>query len=223
MPLPLIGLGIGLAGTIGKMISRGKANKELGKLSKQDPKYQINQIARDRLALAKTMLNARMPGAIQVEKNILGNQANRLGSINKLATDSATALSMANQVSNKTDQQLSDLGTTEAGDYYRRLGFLNEAQEGMISEEDKSYEDTIRRYGNLLQIKGAQASNRSNTWGDIAGLGFGLADFASSGGGNMFGGKSKSYDMIGGSGTTPQGYGNLVNRSLFNKPRMRIN
>jgi len=56
--LPAIGLGIGLVGSIGKMIGRGKANKEMKKLMGEDPSYTANPLASQRLALAQTMFNA---------------------------------------------------------------------------------------------------------------------------------------------------------------------
>ena len=54
---PLIGLGIGLIGGIGKMFGRGKANREMDKLLAKNPVYNENPLARQRLGLAQTLLN----------------------------------------------------------------------------------------------------------------------------------------------------------------------
>ena len=42
------------------------------------------------------------------------------------------------------------------------LGNLNQAYAGMINEDDKVYNDKLRKYGNYAQIKGAQRANKSN-------------------------------------------------------------
>ena len=65
--LPLLMAGLGVAGGIGKMFARAKANKDLKGLMKQDPVYQQNPIAAQRMALAQQLFNARMHGAAAVE------------------------------------------------------------------------------------------------------------------------------------------------------------
>ncbi len=191
MPLPaLIGLGIGIGGAIGKMISRGRANRELDKLISQNPSYQINPEAQKRLALANTILNARMPGAAQVERNIYANQANRMGQLQRNATDSSQLLALGAAAQGQSNEAFQNLGIQERQDYYNRLQNLTGAQQGMIEEGDKAYQDQLRRFNDLVQIRGAQQANRQATWGDISNLGFGLADFGMSGGfNNIFGSK----------------------------------
>lgn len=202
MPLPaLIGLGIGAAGAIGKMFGRGKANRELRRLEKENPVYsadpRVMQMANQRLGLANTLLNARMPGAMQAERNIYTNQANMLGRLDRNATDAGQALSVAAGIGGQTDQSFSDLGMNEAQDYYRRLGMQQDAQQGVMNEatriEGNQYNDQLRRFNDKMSIRGAIQQNRQNTWGDISNLGFGLADFGMSGGfNNMFGQTNRS-------------------------------
>lgn len=186
MPLPLIGAAIGaaigIAGSIGKMIGRGVANKKMRNLLKQDPTYSENPIARQRLGLAQTMLNARMPGAQAVQNNIYGSQANTLSNIQRGATDSSQALALASGVQGNTNDAFGNLGIQEASDYQRRYGNLSDAQEGVVREGDKVFQDQTRRFGNKMQVQGAINENKQNNWGDVAGMGFGLADFAMKGG-----------------------------------------
>jgi len=198
MPIPLLGLGLGLAGALGKMAGRGKANKKMNRLLGEDPVYSENPIARQRMGLAQTMLNARMPGAQAVENNIYGNQANTLSNIQRGATDSSQALAMASGVQGSTNDAFQNLGITEAQDYQRRYGNLSDAQEGVIREGDKVFRDKERRFGNKMQVSGAINENRQNNWGDISNMGFGLADFAMSGGFNSLqGGGSPSLGKMG--------------------------
>lgn len=177
LPLAAIGLGAGLIGSIGKLFGRKKANMQMNALLAKDPTYTENPIARQRLGLAQTLLNARMPGAASVERNILGNQGNLLGRVDRGATDASQALAASAAIGANTDNALNDLGISEANDYSRRLGFLTDAQQGLINEGDKVYNDKVRRYGNEFQVRGAQNENRQNSWGDISNFGFSLANF----------------------------------------------
>jgi len=191
----IAGIGLGLIGGIGKMFGRAKANRELKNLMKQDPTYQadprVMQMANQRLGLANTLLNARMPGASAAERNIYTNQANQLAGLNRGATDASQALAVAAGIGGQTNQAFENLGQQEAQDYYNRLGNLNNAQQGVMNEatriEGNQYQDQLRKYQNKLDIQGAIQQNRQNTWGDISNLGFGLADFGMSGGFNGIG------------------------------------
>ncbi len=220
--LPLIGLGIGLAGSIGKMIGRGKANREMEQLIKEDPKYSTNPLAGQRLSLARTLLNARAPGAVQAERNIYGNRANQLGRLDRTATDSSQALAVASGIGANTDAAFTDLAQDETQDYQRRYDNVYRAEEGVIREGDKLFEDDIRRFGNKTQFKGAQAENRANNWGDLSGMGFALADFGLSGGfDNMFGGNGSEGGLSQRSMTQGQTAGrpNGINPGTFRQMR----
>lgn len=214
----LIGLGLGAAGLVGKIIARNKANHQLGDLMGQDPSYAINPLAQQRLGLAQTLLNARMPGAAQVQQNLYSNYANKIGTINRGATDASQALLMGAQAGGQTDEGLNQLGINEAQDYQRRYGNLVGAQEGMINEGDKVYNDQVRRFGDRVQMTGAQAENRGNTWSDIANLGFGVADLGFNGAfNNMFkkGAATVPNSQLTANGT--YGYQGYLNPQLYNR------
>jgi hypothetical protein len=183
----LIGLGLGAIGTVGKMIQRGKNNRDMEKLLSQDPSYKENPLAAQRLGLAQTLLNSRMPGAAALERNIYTNQASRINDVNRGATDASQALALGAGAQGQTNQAFGQLQQQEAQNFQQNLSNLTGAQEGMINEGDKVYNDQIRRFGDLSQVRGAQAANRANNWGDIANTGFGIADFGMQGGfNNMF-------------------------------------
>jgi hypothetical protein len=182
--LPLIGAAIGLAGAIGKMFGRGKANKRMDQLLKQDPTYAANPIANERLGLAKQLLNARMPGAATMERGIYGAQANAMGNASRNATDSSQLLALGAAGQGQTQQGFQNLGEMEGQDYQRRYNNVVGAQEGVINEGDKVYQDKVRKFGVLSQIRGAQNENKQNTWGDISNLGFAGMNFGLAGGFN---------------------------------------
>ena len=190
MPLPLlIPLAIGIGGAVGKMIGRGSANRKMDELLKQDPQYKINPVAQERYNLTKTLLNARMPGSAQVERNLFSKTANQAYGIDTNATDSSQALALKSQAYGNLGSELTDLGTMEAQDYQRRFGNYANAGEAMVNEGDKVYNDQLRRYSNKFDVEGAKQENRQNTWGDISNLGFSMLNFGAAGGfKGMFGG-----------------------------------
>ena len=78
-----------------------------------------------------------------------------------------------------------DLGVTEAQDYQRRYGNLTDAIGRQINEEDKVFADRESNYANKVAMQGKINENRQAAWGDIANMGFGLANFGLAGGGEM--------------------------------------
>lgn len=188
-PLTIGGLGLGLIGGIGSLFGARRANRRLEQLIKQNPTYKENPLARERLGLAQTLLNARAPGAAAAERNIYGNQANTMAQVNRNATDSSQALAMAAGVQGQTNQAFENLATQEAQDYQRRYGNLVGAQEGVIQEGDKVFNDQVRRYQDLVSIRGAQNTNTQGMWNSLSSLGLGAASLGMAGGMNqMFGG-----------------------------------
>lgn len=185
----LVGAGVGILGGIGGLFAARKNNKSLDKLVGQNPQYTSNPLAAERLAFAKSLLNARMPGASQMERNIFTSQANQMGNINANATDSSQALALGASTLGQTNQALQGLQMNEAQDYQRRFNNVTGAQEGMINEGDKVYQDKIRNFQDLVSIRGAQAANRSNAWNSISQGGFAAANFGLAGGFNALNGK----------------------------------
>lgn len=175
--LGALGLTVGAIGALGNIFGSRKANKRLDALMRQNPTYKESPIAGQRLALAQQLLNARMPGAAAAERNIYGAQANTLANIQRNATDASQALALAAGTQGQANQAFNQLGMQESQDYYNRLSNLTGAQQGMIAEGDKVYQDQVRRFQDLAAIRGAQQQNRYNAWSGISNLGFGLANF----------------------------------------------
>lgn len=180
----LAGLGVGLIGGIGQLFGAKKANQRLEDLIKQDPTYTANPQAANRLGLAQTMLNARMPGAARAEANIYGAGANQEANIERNATDSSQALSLGAQGTGQEIAGFGKLAGEEAQDYQRRYNNLVGAQEGVISEGDKVAQDKIRKFEDLAKIRGAQTANTQGAWSSLTNLGMAGFNFGLAGGFN---------------------------------------
>lgn len=191
--IPGVGLGLGLIGSIGKLFGNARANRGLRKLESEDPNYQFNPLANQRLGLAQTILNAKMPGSATIERGIYGNQANTVANYGRGATDSSQFLTGVSGVQGQTNEAFRQEGLDQ-NDYYKwGVGNLNQAQEGAINEGDKVFGDQVRRFQDKGQIQGAINANRQNTWGSISNGGFALADFGMNGG---FGGKRQTPERF---------------------------
>lgn len=192
----LAGAGLGLIGTIGKMFARGAANRKLRQLQKEDPVYQSSPIAAQRLGLANTLLNARAPGAAAAEQNIYSNQANATANAERGATDSSQLLLTGGAIQGQTNDAFNQLGQNETADYQRRYGNQVGAQEGMIAEGDKVFNDQTRRFNDKTQFQGAQAANNANNWGDVSNFGMALGNFGVNGGFNSLAPNSNNSNNI---------------------------
>lgn len=197
--LAAAGLVSGIAGLIGQGAQRKKANQQLETLISQNPAYTANPLAGQRLGLARTLLNARMPGAIAAERNIYTNQGNQLAGVDRNATDASQALAAKAGIGASTNNAFQDLGQQEAADYQRRYNNFTGAQEGVINEGDKVYSDSVRRFGDEVSMRGAQQENKANTWRDITNFGSGLMNFGVAGGmQGLFGGGETNRQVING-------------------------
>lgn len=202
-PFSIAGAGIGLIGGIANMFGNRKANRRLDALMKSNPQYQANPLARQQMGLAQTLLNARMPGAASAERNIYQTQANNMANVNRNATDASQALALGAASQGQSNQAFGNLATQEAQDYQRRYGNLASAQQGVINEDDKVFQDKVRQFQDRAQIMGAQNANRQNTWSSFGNLGFGLMNFGLAGGmQNMFG-KNGAQSGVPSSGNYP--------------------
>ncbi len=181
-----IAVGVAAVGVVGGAISRGKANKKLSKLQQQAEanKYTENPLAQKRLDLANTLLNSRMPGASQAERNIYATGANQQGIIRRNATSGTQALALGAGLQAQEGEQFNQLAQMETGDYQRRLANQENAQQGVIMEGDKAQNSKQNVLGQQAQLQGAQAANNANTWQSVSNLGFSAAQFGMNGGFN---------------------------------------
>jgi hypothetical protein len=179
-----LGLGLGLVGAVGNLFGRGKANKKMQQLQEEAErnKYVANPLAQQRLSLANSLLNARMPGATQAERNIQSSTANAQGQVTRNASSGAQALALGAGLQGEQNQAYSDLAGMEANDYQRRYANQENAVQGMIQEGDKVNMGMQNYLQQKAQLQGAKAENNANSWQSISNLGFSAANFGLNGG-----------------------------------------
>jgi hypothetical protein len=183
------------AGTIGKAIGRSNANKQMRKLLSEQPKYQENQLAGQQYALAQNMFNAQMPGTQQYMSGIERTRASEIAAAERGGGNTLLAAAAAGGQANEAGQALAG---QQAAYKQSAYGNVAAANQGLIAEQDKVYNDQLRQYQNRAQIEGAINENRQNTWGDVANFGMAAANFGMGGMGGMGGlGKTTATQKMG--------------------------
>lgn len=185
------GLIVGGVGAVGKMVGRGMANAAMRKLLSEQPQYKAG-------ALSKTLLNARMPGATQAEKNIQQAGATALGRTTSAATSPLEVMQQAANIQAQQNQAYQGLSQQEAQDYARRY-------QDYMQERKAEYSDELRRYENKAQIQAAINANRQATMGDISNMGFQAANLGSMGAfGDQYMSSTNKNTGFGFAGLTPE-------------------
>jgi len=190
----LLGLAGGLIGTIGSAAARGSANAEIERQIKNK-----KALSDERLGLAKTIFNGRMPGATALENNIFGNQATTLSTIQKGATDAGQVISGAASTQGQTNKAFNDLSIEEMMDYQRRYGNL-----------DNAYGNADQTLDDIIAMKGAKAQNKGQTWQELSNFGMGVSNFGVAGGFdnmNFGGGRSRGLTERMPTSTIPHTWG----------------
>jgi hypothetical protein len=192
--------------------------------------------AKQMLGQAQMQLNARNPFAAAQQRGILGSQANAMAGAQRAVTDPSQALAMTAALQANTDQALFGQAGQEQQAYQQRMGNLMGAQQVMISEGDKLYQDRMRKFmmdqerKDALQQAGSQtlmnagSSLSSSLLGMGKAGGFGkmfgggaaasgaAASAASGSGAGIFGGGGSSFLPGIGGGYQTQGIGSMIGK-----------
>jgi hypothetical protein len=170
-------------GTIGGNLDKDKLRSQMLTLGAKDPTYKESQATTDQYGLAKTLLNARMPGASNMEQNIYATNANANANVDRGATDASQALALKTQNAAGEDKAFSNLGTQEAQDYYSRLGNLNQASDKQAQSDMTSYEDNVRRWQDSMNLLLKRGDIKSSEWQSVSNLGGQFSSMNFGGGG----------------------------------------
>lgn len=216
----IVGIGTGIIGAIGSLFGNKKANRDLKRLQSEDPNYLTSQqgianqnLSQQRLGLAQTLLNSKMPGSSAIDRGIYAGYGNQAGNISRNASSGTQALALGAANVGQANDAFMQQGENQANWFRGNLQNLNQAQEGLANENRFAFGDTTRRFEDKAQIQGAIAANRRNTWSSIENLGGGIANFGMNGGmsgifggggGNSNGGGLNPYTKT--VGNIPQGY-----------------
>lgn len=131
------------ASALGSLFQTGLGIAQLIKARKYRmgrPTYEIPDEVKQGLGLRQQMLNARMPGAAEAERNIYESSAATLANAQQGATDSASLLAAAAGQQGATNRALRKLSIQEDMDYERRVQGLERQQSQMAQFRDKEFD-----------------------------------------------------------------------------------
>lgn len=138
---------LGIAGTaagIGQSLFRlGTGVAQLASARKyrmERPTYEIPEEISNQLGLRQQLLNARMPGAQDLERNIMQSQAQSMYNAQQAGGDSASLLAAGAATQGGTNRAMRDLQIREAQDYENRVRGLESAQNTMAGFRDKEFQ-----------------------------------------------------------------------------------
>jgi hypothetical protein len=168
MPIPLaIPIALAAGGQIMNMVQRGKANNTLRDALRNMPK------APRMTGLAQTLLNAKMPGAANLEAQLNKTYASQIANMQRSATSGNQLILGGAGASGQLNQGYNQLQQLDAQDYERRLQYLNTSQQ-------QDFTNSLQEFQNKLGIQGTINQNQSNNWSDLGNLGMAGLNFATS-------------------------------------------
>jgi hypothetical protein len=170
MPIPLaIPIAMTAGGYIATAFQRAAANKALEQSLGRLPG--VPKPMAKMAGMASTLLNARMPGAAQAERNINQTQANQIANAQRTSASSNDLLLAGAAAAGQAGQAYNQLQQQEAADYQRRYGNYVNAQQMDYQASIQDYQNRMQDMQNRMQIEGAINQNKQANWGDLSNLG----------------------------------------------------
>jgi hypothetical protein len=208
--VPGVGTAASLLGMGMDIFNRFRTARKQKNLANQinpvDPEYQTSEYAKQGLARASQLYNSRMPGASAAEKNIANAFANQQAAVERSSTNSADSLYMAAAGGAGMNEASANLAQQEAANQLQREGVLSQAENRMIGEGDKVFNDRLRKYTEAVSAKNdlmnASYQNRAGAWNTMAKgglmlLGSGMGQGNKSASGSAAGGLLGAMQTVG--------------------------
>lgn len=155
------------------------------KINPQDTTYNESPYAKEMLGLARMRMNSQMPGTASMNRQVQQQAANTNATVQRGASSGNQVLQgafAAQEMANDANTNL--LGMQNQYDQ-QNMGNLEHAQQVMVNEGDKVYQDKVRRFMQDFQTKWAlQNASWSNRAQGLNALDSNIASIA----GSMLGG-----------------------------------
>lgn len=134
------------------------------------PKYTINDEAFENQALARSQAFGRNRAVQMQESNIEQSAADAANQASGITGSTSSLLSTIAAINANKTAGLRDLAQTEAGIQQQNMGQLYGANQAMIDEKDKAWNQNVYApWAAHLQNLKEKKANRDAKWGSIAG------------------------------------------------------
>lgn len=171
MPLPLLALAAGAGAGLFKAFQGIHQNNLANRIVVPDANYETSPYAIKMLDEANRIKDSRMKGQAEAERNIYGSQSNATGAIGRNATSGSQALALIAAINGNTNNAFNNLRSQEGNDFWMKQNAFNNANQVMIGEGDKTYQDAVRKREEAIQekmsLRGAGTQNIGGGINDI--------------------------------------------------------
>jgi DNA polymerase III gamma/tau subunit len=178
-----VGAALGTIATIGGNLDKDKIRSQMLKVGAQDPTFTQSKEVGDEYGLAKMMMNARMPGAQQLEQNVSATGAAANANVDRSATDASQALAMKSLNQDNTNKGFQNLAQMENQNQQQNFQNLNQATGQLANQEMTKYEDQVRRWQDTMNILLKRGDIKGGEWQSVANLGSQFSSMNFGGGG----------------------------------------
>lgn len=192
-----LGVAGGLANSIFGIFQGAKMLKEAKKINPVYKNYETSPFATANLGMAQMGLAAKNPAQAAYEKQMLAGQANVFANAQRAGLDPTAQAALGLASLGQVEQGAANLAQQNAAFAMQNRQDLMRANEAMTGEERMKYQSMLNKYQldqqqkNLLRAGGQKSIG--GAFGNIASLGFGMANLSNpssgvTGGGSSLGG-----------------------------------
>ena len=190
-----VGIGLGIAGSIGKLLLGAKQNKLANQINPVYNPYTGSLAVGQNLGAVQNAYQGRMAGAATAQDRLLQSQANNFANASRGATDASQLLALGSAGQGATDTGLVNLATAEGQNKAGLLDNLQSAYGQKIQDDRYINQSQLEKYKMDTEAKAAlRNSGINNMYGavsDASGMALQLGQLKNNGGG-------AGYNMIGG-------------------------
>jgi hypothetical protein len=163
-----VGIGLGIAGSIGKFLLGNKQNKLADQINPVYDVYKGSNAVGQNVAAAQNAYQGRMAGAGSAQENILRAQQNQFANASRGATDSSQLLALAGAGVGAADAGFNNLATAEGQNQRGLLDNLQQAYGQKVQDDRAINQSQLEKYQIDMGAKsGLRNSGINNEYGAV--------------------------------------------------------
>ena len=163
-----IGIGLGIAGSIGKFLLGNKQNKLANQINPVYDVYKGSSAVNQNIGAVQNAYNGRMAGAASAQENLLRAQQNAFANASRGATDASQLLALGAAGQGQTDAGINSLATAEGQNKAGLLDNLQAAYGQKIQDDRAINQSQLQKYQIDSEAKGAlRSSGINNMFGAV--------------------------------------------------------
>lgn len=196
-----------IANALGAIVAGGTAisqNKAANNVYVPDVHRTTSPYAMKILEEANRLKNSQMPGSAEAGREIYQNESNAIGGIERNASSGSQALALVAAAHGQTNQAFNQKQKVENDYHLQTLNNWNNANVNLITEDERNYQDEVRRQLLAMNEKNGLRNSAAQNGGNAMNT---LLNAFQMYGTNLFSGSGNGGSMME-HGNGAGGYGN---------------